>query len=53
LDRVVPFNEQHLTSIAKILKIEWPMPEQDALDILTTISLIHRKLDAARRFHGP
>ncbi len=30
-------------------KIEWPMPEQDALDILTTLSLIHRKLDAARR----
>lgn len=31
-------------------KIEWPMPEQDALDILTTASLIHRKLDKAYRF---
>lgn len=31
-------------------KIEWPMPEQDALDILTTASLIHRKLDNARRY---
>ena len=30
-------------------KIEWPMSEQDALDILTTISLVHRKLDVARR----
>ena len=30
-------------------KIEWPMPEQDALDILTTVSLIHRKLDGARK----
>ncbi len=28
-------------------KIEWEMSEQDALDILTTISLIHRKLDVA------
>lgn len=30
-------------------KIEWQMSEQDALDILTTISLIHRKLDKAIR----
>ncbi len=30
-------------------KVEWPMSEQDALDILTTASLIHRKLDLARR----
>jgi uncharacterized protein (TIGR02391 family) len=30
-------------------KIEWPMDEQDALDILTLASLIHRKLDRARR----
>lgn len=30
-------------------KIEWPMSEQDALDILTTASLIHRKLDHTRR----
>lgn len=26
-------------------KVEWEMNEQDALDILTTISLVHRKLD--------
>ena len=30
-------------------KVEWDMTEQDALDILTTISLVHRKLDQARR----
>ena len=30
-------------------KIEWPMSEQDALDILTMASLIHRKLDRATR----
>jgi len=28
-------------------KIEWPMEEMDALDILTMISFIHRKLDKA------
>lgn len=28
-------------------KVEWDMTEQDALDILTTISLVHRKLDLA------
>jgi uncharacterized protein (TIGR02391 family) len=28
-------------------KIEWEMLEQDALDILTTVSLIHRKLEKA------
>ena len=31
-------------------KIEWDMSEQDALDVLTMISLIHRKLDRAKRF---
>jgi uncharacterized protein (TIGR02391 family) len=31
-------------------KIEWPMSEQDALDILTAASLIHRKLDAAHKY---
>ena len=31
-------------------KVEWPMPEQDALDILTMASLVHRKLDNARRW---
>jgi uncharacterized protein (TIGR02391 family) len=30
-------------------KVEWEMSEQDALDILTMASLIHRKLDRARR----
>lgn len=30
-------------------KIEWDMSEQDALDILTMASLIHRKLDKAHR----
>lgn len=30
-------------------KIEWPMEEDDALDILTLASLIHRKLDRTRR----
>ena len=30
-------------------KIEWEMSEQDALDILTMASLVHRKLDKARR----
>jgi len=30
-------------------KVEWDMTEQDALDILTMISLVHRKLDQARR----
>ena len=30
-------------------KIHWQITEQDALDILTTISLIHRRLDSAVR----
>lgn len=30
-------------------KTEWDMTEQDALDILTMISLVHRKLDQAYR----
>jgi len=34
-------------------KIHWSVTEQDALDILTTISLIHRRLDAAVRTHLP
>jgi uncharacterized protein (TIGR02391 family) len=34
---------------AHAAKIYWPMPEQDALDILSLISLVHRKLDSARR----
>jgi uncharacterized protein (TIGR02391 family) len=31
-------------------KVEWEMNEQDALDVLTTASLVHRKLDKAYRF---
>jgi uncharacterized protein (TIGR02391 family) len=34
-------------------KIHWNVTEQDALDILTTISLVHRKLDSAVRTHIP
>jgi uncharacterized protein (TIGR02391 family) len=30
-------------------KIEWDMAELDALDVLTLVSLIHRKLDQTRR----
>ena len=30
-------------------KVEWPMEERDALDILTLTSLIHRKLDRTQR----
>ena len=33
-------------------KIEWDMTEQDALDILTTISLVHRKLDQVHRLRA-
>jgi uncharacterized protein (TIGR02391 family) len=29
-------------------KISWPMGEQDALDILSLVSLVHRKLDCAK-----
>jgi len=35
--------------LAHEAKIDWNMSEQDALDIMTMISLIHRKLDKARR----
>jgi uncharacterized protein (TIGR02391 family) len=35
--------------LAHTPKIEWEMSEQDALDILTTASLVHRKLDKAQR----
>lgn len=34
-------------------KVEWDMSEQDALDILTIASLIHRKLDQAYRYSSP
>jgi len=36
-------------SVAHDPRFEWDMSEQDALDILTMASLIHRKLDGARR----
>ena len=36
--------------LAHNAKIEWEMNEQDALDVLTTASLIHRKLNKAHRF---
>lgn len=38
--------------LAHTPKIEWDMSEQDALDILTTASLIHRKLDKAYRYNA-
>lgn len=31
-------------------RIEWPMTEQDALDMLTMVSLVHRKLDNAKKY---
>lgn|SRR5262245_34117346 len=34
-------------------KIHWTVTAQDALDILTTISLVHRRLDTAVRTHIP
>lgn len=34
-------------------KIHWAVTEQDALDILTTLSLVHRRLDDAIRTHVP
>lgn len=34
-------------------RIHWNVTEQDALDILTTISLVHRRLDSAVRTHVP
>ncbi len=38
-------------TVAHAPKIHWQVTEQDALDILTTISLIHRRLDTAIRTH--
>jgi uncharacterized protein (TIGR02391 family) len=35
--------------LAHAPKIAWPMPEQDALDILTLVSFVHRKLDATTK----
>ncbi len=39
--------------LAHEARIEWPMSEPDALDIMTTISYIHRKLDGAERTVSP
>ena len=36
--------------LAHVPKTNWPMSEQDALDILTLVSLIHRKLDGTTKF---
>jgi uncharacterized protein (TIGR02391 family) len=36
--------------IAHEPKVEWEMEEQDAHDILTMISLVHRKIDKAKRY---
>lgn len=33
--------------VAHAPKTSWPMSEQDALDIMSTVSFIHRKLDNA------
>lgn len=35
--------------LAHAPKTNWPMSEQDALDILTLVSLIHRKLDGTQK----
>ncbi|HEK3745030.1 TPA: TIGR02391 family protein [Pseudomonas aeruginosa] len=35
--------------LAHAPKTNWPISEQDALDILTLVSLIHRKLDGAQK----
>ncbi len=35
--------------LAHVPKTNWPMSEQDALDILTLVSLIHRKLDGTMK----
>lgn len=34
-------------------RIYWPIDEQDALDILSLVSLVHRKLDSARLLRNP
>lgn len=39
--------------LAHAPKTNWPMSEQDALDILTLVSLIHRKLDRTQRADTP
>lgn len=39
--------------LAHAPKTNWPMSEQDALDILTLVSLIQRKLDRVRKAETP
>ena len=39
--------------LAHNLKVEWPMDEQDAIDLLTIVSLVHRKLDKATNSTKP
>lgn len=39
--------------LAHEAKIEWEISEQDALDILTALSLVHRKLDKAYIYKKP
>lgn len=39
--------------LAHEAKVDWAMSEQDALDIMTLVSLIHRKLDHAHRTERP
>lgn len=39
--------------LAHAPKVAWPMPEQDALDVLTLVSLVHRKLDGAVKLPPP
>jgi uncharacterized protein (TIGR02391 family) len=38
--------------LAHAPKTNWPMSEQDALDILALVSLIHRKLDGTMKVVG-
>ena len=38
--------------VAHAPKISWPMPEHDALDVLTFISFVHRKLDSVVRLEN-
>lgn len=48
--RVVRSHRAKIAQPAVIPTLQrWAMSEQDALDILTTASLVHRKLDKARR----
>lgn len=39
--------------LAHAPRTTWPMPEQDALDILTLVSLVHRKLDGTSKTSAP